>query len=95
MDAAPSAPKQILEVGSGAISFRDISFSYLGNNKILDNFNLEVCAGEKVGIIGRSGAGKTTIINLLLRFYDVNCGQILVDEQNINHITIDRNVVSK
>ena len=88
-NAAPSAPKQILEVGSGAISFRDISFSYLGNNKILDNFNLEVCAGEKVGIIGRSGAGKTTIINLLLRFYDVNCGQILVDEQNINHITIE------
>ncbi len=55
--------------------------------KLLDNFNLDIKAGEKIGLVGRSGAGKSTLVNLLLRFYDVNAGAICIDGQAIDSVT--------
>jgi len=69
------------------ISFRNVSFSYKGE-KILKNFSLDICKGERVGIVGPSGAGKTTIINLLLRFYDPDEGCIEIDGIDIRKIKL-------
>ncbi|MCC6728763.1 MAG: ABC transporter ATP-binding protein [Chthonomonadales bacterium] len=63
----------------GAVEFRDVSFSYDGARRVLEDFSLKVDAGEMIGLVGHSGAGKSTIINLLARFYDVTEGAILVD----------------
>lgn len=71
---------------SGEVIFNDISFSYNGKKQIIKNFNLKVNPGEKVAIVGPTGCGKTTLINLLMKFYEVNTGQILVDGKNINEI---------
>jgi len=64
---------------SGAIVFEDVSFAYSGTDYVLRNVSFEVKPGERVGIVGATGAGKSTLINLLLRFYDVTSGRILVD----------------
>jgi ATP-binding cassette subfamily B multidrug efflux pump len=82
---APNAPE--LKVTQGEIVFKDVSFAYGGTRKVLDKLNLHIQAGEKVGLVGRSGAGKSTIVNLLLRFYDLKAGQILIDGQNIAQVT--------
>ena len=76
-----------LEVSAGAIEFNNVSFSYGLEHKVLETLNLHVQPGEKVGLVGRSGAGKSTIVNLLLRFYDVEKGQVLIDGQNVQHVT--------
>ena len=78
---------QPLEVSAGAIEFNNVSFSYGLEHKVLQTLNLHVQPGEKVGLVGRSGAGKSTIVNLLLRFYDVEKGQVLIDGQNVQHVT--------
>lgn len=79
-----------LKVQGGAIEFKQVDFSYLGasglNVKVFEKLDLQIKAGEKVGLVGRSGAGKSTLVNLLLRFYDINSGQILIDGQSINQI---------
>jgi len=72
-----------LEVKQGEIKFNDISFAYDPNKPLLNHFNLTIKPGEKVGLIGRSGAGKSTIVNLLLRFYEAQEGSITIDGQNI------------
>lgn len=72
-----------LSVTGPAIRFDNITFHYGRGGGIIDNFSLSVAAGEKVGIVGRSGAGKTTLVNLLLRFYDLEGGRILIDGQDI------------
>jgi ATP-binding cassette subfamily B multidrug efflux pump len=76
-----------LHVQKGEIRFESVIFSYGGKNKILDQFSLVIKSGEKVGLVGRSGAGKSTIVNLLLRFYDVESGSINIDYQNISQVT--------
>ena len=76
-----------LEVKHGDIRFEHLDFSYEAGKPLLNGFNLHIKAGEKVGLIGRSGAGKSTIVNLLLRFYEPQSGDILIDGQNINDIT--------
>ena len=76
-----------LEVSRGEIEFEAVSFSYGNRNPVLDSLDLKVRAGERLGIVGRSGAGKTTLVNLLLRFYDVEAGRILIDGQDIAHAT--------
>ncbi|HSI43470.1 MAG TPA: ABC transporter ATP-binding protein [Methylotenera sp.] len=76
-----------LQVDKGEIKFESVDFSYGGSREILKGLNLHIKAGEKVGLVGRSGAGKSTIVNLLLRFYEVESGQILIDNQNVNHVT--------
>lgn len=76
-----------LKVQTGHIQFENIDFSYEENQPLLEQFNLNIRAGEKVGLIGRSGAGKSTIVNLLLRFYEPQHGTIYIDGQNINDVT--------
>ena len=72
-----------LEVKQGEIKFNNVSFAYDPNKPLLNHFNLTIKPGEKVGLIGRSGAGKSTIVNLLLRFYEAQEGSITIDGQNI------------
>ncbi|MDO4433008.1 MAG: ABC transporter ATP-binding protein [Alysiella sp.] len=76
-----------LKVERGEIRFEHVDFSYESGKPLLNGFNLNIKAGEKVGLIGRSGAGKSTIVNLLLRFYEPQSGAIHIDGQNINDIT--------
>lgn len=78
-----------LEVPEGGVHFDKVCFSYSENKNILNQFSLHIRPGEKVGLIGRSGAGKSTIVNLLLRFYDIEDGSILIDTQDIRHVTQD------
>ena len=99
VDRANAKP---LVVSQGEIVFQQVEFHYgkknsnttsptktasLTHQKLLDDFNLHIKAGEKIGLVGRSGAGKSTLVNLILRFYDVDHGQILIDGQNIATVT--------
>ena len=72
-----------LQVTQGEIKFNDISFAYDPTKPLLNHFNLTIKPGEKVGLIGRSGAGKSTIVNLLLRFYEAQQGAITIDGQDV------------
>lgn len=76
-----------LKVEHGDIRFEHVDFSYEVGKPLLNGFNLHIKPGEKVGLIGRSGAGKSTIVNLLLRFYEPQSGAITIDGQSINDIT--------
>src|SRR5207237_7638415 len=64
-------------------------FAYGGKRDVIEKLDLHIRPGEKIGLVGRSGAGKSTITNLLLRFYDVESGRILIDGQDIAHATQD------
>lgn len=77
----------------GDVSFDDVSFSYDKSQKLIENFSFKAKSGEHVAIVGPTGAGKTTIINLLMRFYDADKGRILLDGRDIT--TIDRQSVRK
>jgi ATP-binding cassette, subfamily B, multidrug efflux pump len=85
----PNAKKLIVSMGQ--IEFKTLHFNYgkpvEDNREIIAGLNLTIQPGEKVGLVGRSGAGKSTIANLLLRFYDVGSGSILIDNQNIAEVT--------
>jgi ATP-binding cassette subfamily B protein len=83
-DASDARP---LKVGGGAIRFKNVSFRYPSGQRVLKAFDLEVPAGQKVGLVGRSGAGKSTVIALLQRLYDPDSGAVLIDGQNISHVT--------
>ncbi|MCC3171805.1 ABC transporter ATP-binding protein [Streptococcus sanguinis] len=72
---------------TGQVSFKDVDFQYVGAKPLIRNFNLEVKPGEMVAIVGPTGAGKTTLINLLMRFYDVTKGAITVDGHDIRHLS--------
>lgn len=73
----------------GAISFKDVHFGYLEDEEVLHGISFEVSAGETVAIVGATGAGKSTIINLLNRFYEINSGSICIDGINIKDFTLD------
>ena len=73
----------------GNVSFKKIEFSYDSKNQVFKDFNLNIKAGEKVAIVGSTGSGKTTIVNLLLRFYELDKGEILIDGKNIKEMPID------
>jgi len=75
-----------LIINNSSIDFQDLQFNYGKGQGLLNNFNLHIQPGEKIGLVGRSGAGKSTLVNLLLRFYDVEAGKILIDNQNIADI---------
>ena len=79
----------VLKVHAGEVRFEQVDFSYGGDRKVIDDFSLTVRPGEKIGLIGRSGAGKSTMVNLLLRFYDLEGGRILIDGQDIAKVTQD------
>lgn len=70
----------------GVIKFKDVNFSYTKDKQVLYDFNLQVKAGQKVALVGSTGSGKTTVVNLLMRFYDVDSGEILIDDVNIKDI---------
>ncbi|MBF7144808.1 MULTISPECIES: ABC transporter ATP-binding protein [Pseudomonas] len=78
-----------LTTRGGEVVFTNVSFNYNGERQVLDGLDLTIRAGEKIGLVGRSGAGKSTLINLLLRFYDVDSGQIRIDGQDIAKVTQD------
>jgi ATP-binding cassette, subfamily B, multidrug efflux pump len=76
-----------LVVHEGRIDFENVSFGYGRESGVLDKFTLTVHPGEKIGLVGRSGAGKSTVVNLLLRFFDVEDGRILIDGQDVSKLT--------
>ncbi|WP_050708061.1 ABC transporter ATP-binding protein [Dehalococcoides mccartyi] len=81
----PANPVSLKDI-SGAVSFKDVSFGYSPTKVIIKNFNADIKPGQRVAIVGPTGAGKTTMVKLLMRFYDVNSGAILVDGINIQDI---------
>lgn len=84
MDVPNAKP---LALTQGKITFENMSFYYSDDNRVIEHFDLALKPGEKVGVVGRSGAGKSTLVNLLLRFYDVDAGRILIDDQDISQCT--------
>lgn len=78
-----------LDIKTGAIRFDNVSFHYGKQSGVIDNLNLDIPGGQKVGLVGHSGAGKSTVANLLLRFYDLESGRILIDDQDIAGCTQD------
>jgi ATP-binding cassette subfamily B protein len=85
-DAANARP--LINLG-GSVSFLNVSFSYPDGTRILQDFNLHIPAGQKIGLVGRSGAGKSTVLALLQRLYDPERGHVLIDEQDIAKVTQD------
>ncbi len=78
-----------MESMTGRISFRNVDFSYVPGKQVLHDFNLDVEPGQKIALVGSTGSGKTTVVNLLMRFYPVDSGEILVDGVNIQEIRRD------
>lgn len=76
-------------IENGDIEFKDVNFSYDNDNKVLENINFLAPAGKTTALVGHSGAGKSTITNLIPRLYDINKGEILIDKQNIKNVKID------
>ncbi|WP_294208871.1 ABC transporter ATP-binding protein [uncultured Solobacterium sp.] len=85
--AESADPEQDLVEKNGAIDIQDVFFSYLPNQKLIENFNFSAKPGTTTAIVGPTGCGKTTFINLLMRFYDANQGTILIDGQNIYDVS--------
>lgn len=90
-----SLPHQVLDVtdakplvvNRGQVHFNQVNFAYYHQKPLLQNFELKIQPGEKIGLVGRSGAGKSSIVNLLLRFYEINGGKIMIDGQDISQVT--------
>lgn len=87
---------ETLKMKNGRIVFKDVCFKYQMGDEVLSNFNLEIAEGERVGVVGHSGAGKSTITKLLLRSNDITSGAIMIDGQDIRNVTQDdlRSVIS-
>ncbi|MBL6785549.1 MAG: ABC transporter ATP-binding protein [Rickettsiales bacterium] len=87
-DIIDKADAKILTKVKGSVEFQNVNFAY-NERFVLENFNLKINSGEKVGIVGLSGAGKTTLVKSLIRYFDINKGDILIDNQKITDITQD------
>lgn len=91
IDEEPQVPDaadaRVLEEAQGNVDLKGVYFQYVPEKKLIQNFNLQVKPGQRVAIVGPTGCGKTTVINLLMRFYDVNSGSIKVDGTDIRDIT--------
>ena len=85
--AEPADAQEIHNGGHHQVEFQDVDFSYRPGTKLLQNINLAARAGQRIAIVGPTGCGKTTIINLLMRFYDVDSGSIRVDSTDVRQIT--------
>ena len=79
-------PAKVIGNHAGYVNLENVSFSYVREKKLIQNFNLQVKPGQRIAIVGPTGCGKTTLINLLMRFYDVNEGAILVDDTDIRDV---------
>lgn len=80
---------QVFKVTKGDISFKNVNFSYSKNTELIKNFNIDINSGSNIAIVGPTGAGKTTIVNLLMRFYELSSGKISIDGMDIHHMTRD------
>lgn len=91
IDEEPQTPEaanaKVLKNAQGSVKLENVYFSYAPDKKLIENFNLAVKPGQRVAIVGPTGCGKTTVINLLMRFYDVNSGRISVDGTDIRELT--------
>ena len=87
-EETPDTPKETATMATqGAVSFRHVRFGYNPEKIIIKDFSADIKPGQKIAIVGPTGAGKTTIVKLLMRFYDINSGQILIDGEDIQHYT--------
>lgn len=93
IDATPETPDaedaKILRRADGTVDLEHVYFSYVPKIKLIEDLSLNVKAGQKIAIVGKTGCGKTTLINLLMRFYDVNAGSISVSKTNVEEMTRD------
>jgi len=78
-----------MENAEGIISFKNVNFGYTPEKQVIFDFNLDIKNGQKIALVGATGSGKTTIVNLLMRFYDVDSGEILIDGVNVRDIDCD------
>jgi len=78
-----------LKIENGEIQFKAVQFAYNNDERVFDNLNLTIAGGEKVGIVGRSGAGKSSLVNLLLRFFDIQSGTLSIDQQALRNVSQD------
>ena len=85
-EIAEKEPAEIIKKQDGVVELKNVSFSYVKEKKLIQKFNLMVEPGQRIAIVGPTGCGKTTLINLLMRFYDVNEGAILLDETDIRDV---------
>lgn len=85
----PDEDKSVLNVKGGEVVFKDVDFSYDKDRELIKNLNITAKPGQRVAIVGPTGAGKTTIVNLLMNFYEVDGGAIVIDGQDINSVTRD------
>lgn len=85
-EIAEKEPAEIIKKQDGVVELKNVSFSYVKEKKLIQSFNLMVEPGQRIAIVGPTGCGKTTLINLLMRFYDVNEGAILLDETDIRDV---------
>lgn len=93
IDATPETPDaedaKILRRADGTVDLEHVYFSYVPEIKLIEDLSLNVKAGQKIAIVGKTGCGKTTLINLLMRFYDINAGSISVSKTNVEEMTRD------
>lgn len=89
IEVSDDSDKENLLNCNGTLNFENVCFSYNPEVELINNFSLDVKAGQKVAIVGPTGCGKSTIINLLLRFYDIDKGKIIVSGKNVNDVTRD------
>ncbi|PWJ15168.1 ABC transporter ATP-binding protein [Ruminococcus flavefaciens] len=88
-EVSDDSDKAVLDSCDGTLRFSDVFFSYSSETKLIENFTLDVKSGQRIAIVGPTGCGKSTIINLLLRFYDIDSGRIEISGRNINDVTRD------
>ena len=82
-----SSDAKVIDEADGTVALKDVEFSYSPDKKLIENLNLNVEAGQRIAIVGPTGCGKTTLINLLMRFYDVDSGSIEINGIDIRDIT--------
>lgn len=86
VESEDKSGEQTMDDAKGVITFKNVNFSYVPEKQVLFDFNFEVHAGHKIALVGATGSGKTTVVNLLMRYYDVDSGEILIDGVNIKDI---------
>jgi ATP-binding cassette, subfamily B, bacterial len=89
IEVQDSPKAKLLECNKGQITFHKVKFHYKDSEPLFQNKSIDIKAGQKIGLVGYSGGGKTTFVNLILRFYDVTAGRILIDGQDIRDVTQD------